>query len=122
MLKISFSPSAVKTKAALVLFVAQNAKLSAEAAKLDQTFGGAMARARSHVWPSMERRPENAQYCFGRSSPSQLRMKDCIRRPSPPASTIGQTLELLLILVSLFGPPSTAWARIDPGRTLPLWQ
>ena len=45
MLKISFSPAATKTKAALVLFIAQNAKLSTEAAKIDQGLGGAIVRA-----------------------------------------------------------------------------
>ena len=43
--------------------------------------------ARSSVCSSIVLRPEKAQYCFGRGWPSQRRMKDSIRCPSPPART-----------------------------------
>jgi hypothetical protein len=45
-------------------------------------------------------------------------MKDCIRRPSPPASTMGQMLELLLMFGFPCLPPSTACPEAMIGQLL----
>jgi hypothetical protein len=43
------------------------------------------ASARRIVRRSIDWVPRNVQYCLGRLLPKRARMKDCSRRPSPPA-------------------------------------